>query len=264
MRNVLVPFSLICLLLPAGQIPSIFADEKSDDGVRKLIAALNDSERAVVLSAIKKLGNHGNAAKQAVAVLGSRLADKDKGVATQAAQALAQIGAASVPALVKSLRHPSFTVRTRALLTLGTIGRDAKEAVLPVRELLKHKEAKVRLLAALVLGAMHEEARPVAASLEDALRDADAHVRFVAADSLYQIGPDTVKHLRAALKDGDVDVRLNALRGLARYVDSPEALKGLELALQDHNIRVRSVAAGGSARPSGQADLSTAFGNPQG
>src|SRR5207247_2265066 len=114
--------------------------------------------------------------------LSAFLADKDKEVAGQAAQTLAQIGPASVPELIKALDHPSPGVRMRALLTLGTLGREAGKAVLPVRDLLKHKDANFRLLAALVLGTMHEEAHEAAANLEIALRDSDRLVRVVAAD----------------------------------------------------------------------------------
>ena len=192
------------VLLLSSDVHIVYATEpQTADKIAKLIQALEDADRAVILSAMKKLGNCGTAAKQAVPALSARVRSNDKEIANQAARSLAQIGSAAVPHLVKALHDSSPAVRTRALLTLGTIGREAGDAVGPVRDFLSHPDAGVRLLAALVLGAMHEEARPAADHLEAALRDSDPRVRFVAADSLYQIGLDTVNHLVVVLKDED-------------------------------------------------------------
>jgi len=238
-----VALSLGLVVLALQPSPCRAADAKTKDRIEKLIQAMDDPNKPVVLSTIKKLGNYGSAGRIAVPALSARLGDRDKEVANQAARALAQIGAAAVPEVVKALAEPSPAVRTRALLTLGTMGREAGAAVVPVSELLNHKDSKVRLVAGLVLGAMHEEARPAAPRLELALRDPDPQVRLVAADALYQIGPDAIGHIVAVVKDEDVGVRLNALTTLGRFLESDKAVKTLAAALLDRSARVRAVAA---------------------
>jgi HEAT repeat protein len=166
----------------------------------------------------------------------------------QAAKALAKIGAPAVPELIKALDDPSETVRIRALLILGTIGREARLAVMPVAKLLEHKDARFRLLAALVLGAMHEEGRPAAKLLANALRDQEPKIRFVAADSLYQIGPPAIPFLIAAAKDVNGEIRIQAFRTLGRFLESEEALEALAVGLKDKDRKVRAVAAASLSR----------------
>jgi HEAT repeat protein len=220
----------------------------ADADIPKLIKALDDSRHAVVLGAIEKLGNQGSAAKEAVPALGKFLRKNHKEFPVQAAKALAKIGAPAVPELIKALDDPSETVRIRALLTLGTIGREARLAVIPVAKLLEDENVRIRLAAALVLGAMHEEARPAAIPLGKALRDADPQVRFVAADSLYQIGLEGIEQILPVAKDNDPDIRFNALAAIRRYVGSKKAVEALVDALSDKNMKIRGLAISGLVR----------------
>ena len=221
---------------------------QSDADIPKLIKALDDSRHAVVLGAINKLGNQGSAAKDAVPALAKFLRKNHKEFPVEAAKALAKIGAPAVPELIKVLDDPSETIRIRVLLALGTIGREARLAAIPVGKLLENENAKLRLLAALVLGAMHEEARPTAASLAKALRDTDGKIRFVAADSLYQIGQPAIPYLITAAKDESREVRILALRTLGRFLESDDALQTLAVGLKDRDRQVRAVAAASISR----------------
>lgn len=211
--------------------------------IDKLIKDLDTVYKAKRLEAIKELGQQGTAAKEAAAPLAKQMRLKDAEIANQAARSLAQLGAGAVPEVLKALEDPSATVRNRALLTLGTMGREAGKAALPVGQLLKHEDAQVRFLAALVLGAMHEEARPAAAMLEQALLDSDPQVRFVAADSLFQIGQEAVPHLLEALQSEDPAIRFNALNALGRFSGSEKAAQALADGLKDNHFRIRALAA---------------------
>lgn len=233
MRTVLMTIALVLLGSPA----------RAGDKVEKLIKDLDSLSKDKRLAAMKELGNLGTAGKGAVDALAKQMRHKDAELANGAARALAQIGPPAVAEVIAALDEPAAAVRNRALLALGTMGRDAGPGVVTVSRFLKHEEADVRLLAALVLGALHEEAKPAGPALEAALRDSDPRVRFVAADSLFQIGADGLPHLLTALKHNDPAIRYNALAVLGRYAGSEEALQALLAALQDDSVRIRALAA---------------------
>src|SRR5262249_46122475 len=233
MRTVLMTIALVLLASPA----------RAGDKVEKLIKDLDSLSKDKRLAAMKELGNLGTAGKGAVDALAKQMRHKDAELANGAARALAQIGPPAVAEVIAALDEPAAAVRNRALLALGTMGRDAGPGVVTVSRFLKHEEADVRLLAALVLGALHEEAKPAGPALEAALRDSDPPVRFVAADSLFQIGADGLPHLLTALKHNDPAIRYNALAVLGRYAGSEEALQALLAALQDDSVRIRALAA---------------------
>ena len=84
-----------------------------------LVDAARDSDFNVRRNATFALSNIGAAAESAIPELTAGLEDDDTGPA--AAEALAKIGCASVPALVGSLDHPDFGVRTLAGYALNLI-----------------------------------------------------------------------------------------------------------------------------------------------
>src|SRR5579859_4575249 len=210
----------------------------------QLIKALESPLKSTRLHAMKELGKKGNAGKDAIPILIDHLRHhKDKDLANQAAEALAQIGATSVPELIKVLEDSAPAVQKRALGALGVIGPKAKQAVGPVSKFLQNKDAKVRALAAWVLGEMGPAARPVADSLAKALRDADSDARRLAAEALHEIGSDMVSHLLPVVKDDDLSVRLSSVRALAIFHERKEAVQSLVDALRDPNTKVRAAAA---------------------
>lgn len=221
----------------------VSSTKAQDAKIVKLIEDLDSASKTKRLEAMRELGIRGAAAGDAIPALAKQLRRKEDDEANQAGRALAQIGPAAVSEVVKALDDDSPAVRNRALLTLGTMGRDAGKACSLVARFLEHKDAKARLLAALVLGAMHEQAAPAGPLLETALRDKDPRVRFVASDSLFQIGLAGIPHLVAGVKADDADVRLKAVTALGRCRDSDEALQALAAALKDKEPRVRAGAA---------------------
>ena len=65
-----------------------------------------------------------------------------------------------VPVLVEALKDEDTYVRRDAARALGHFGREAKEAVLPLRERLRDKEPSVRKAAAQALQQIDPDAVP--------------------------------------------------------------------------------------------------------
>jgi HEAT repeat protein len=215
----------------------------ADPEVARLLKQLFSAVKTERVAAMKALGNRGTAGKDAVPILVERLCRYAADEADLAARALAQIGASSVPELVKALADASPAVRKRGLWALGVIGPDAREAVQPVSDFLTDKDATVRLLAAGVLGEMGPQGRPAIPQLAKALRDDDPQVRAWAAMALHDIGPETLGYLLALLNDGDLAVRVSAVQALPAFHESKEAVQALVGALKDPNRYVRAAAA---------------------
>jgi HEAT repeat protein len=217
----------------------------ADPQVARLLKQLYSAVKTERVAAMKALGNRGTAGKDAVPVLIERLCRYPADEADLAARVLAQIGAPSVPELVKALDDPSPAVHKRALWALGVIGPDAREAVQPVSNFLTDKDATIRSLAAVVLGEMGPQGRPAIPQLVKALRDADPQVRAWAAMALHDIGPETLGYLLALVNDGDLAVRLSAVQALPAFQESGEVVPALVGALKDPNRQVRAAAAAG-------------------
>ncbi len=121
-----------------------------------------------------------------------------------AVNALASIGSAAVPVLVKAASDADSQVRAGALLALSSIQPLAREAREVLQAGLKDRDTGVRLLAAVNLWRLTHEAGPVLPILRDALNDPDADQSAVAALALAQIGAparDVIPTLIERLKD---------------------------------------------------------------
>jgi HEAT repeat protein len=217
----------------------------ADAQVARLLKQLHSAVKTERVAAMKALGNRGTAGKDAVPILIERLCRYPADEADLAARVLAQVGAPSVPELVKVLDDTSPAARKRALWALGVIGPDAREAVQPVSNFLTDKDATMRALAALVLGEMGPQGRPAIPQLAKALRDSDPQVRAWAAMALHDIGPETLGYLLALVNDGDWGVRLSTVQALPAFHESKEAAQALMGALKDPNRQVRAAAAAG-------------------
>ncbi len=230
------------------------ASLRADERIEKLIAALNDPETPVVMSAMRRLGNYGTAAKKALPALSAFLRNGNPEVANQAARSLAQIGVASMPELLKGLKDPVRPVRERSLAALGLIGPEARIALPLVLSNLRSPAPEMRVLAAYALGEMGVEAGFGVKELGAALRDKNARVRAQASEALGLLGSAALPELTLALTNPDLDVRLDALRALGLLLaDSRQTVPVLVNALKDDNEKIRAAAAQSLGRIGQQA-----------
>lgn len=216
--------------------------------IEKLIEALEDKQHTVRISAMKKLADHGTAAKQAVPALGKALRGPFKDLSIQAARSLAQIGGPALPELISALQNPSPAVCERTLGALRILGPEAASGAATVARFLDHESAKIRSLAARVIGEMGPKAQSLAMRLSKSLLDPDYQVRFHAGEALHELGLDNVVLVLPVLKDERMDCRLNAVRLLPMFHERREAMEGLVECLRDKEFQVRAAAAANLVR----------------
>jgi uncharacterized protein (TIGR02996 family) len=145
--------------------------------------------------------------------------------------------------ILEALRNQDVEVRYRAMEALGSIGRDAVEAVPALVAVLHDQDADVRYRAAIALSTIGPEAREAAPALENALRDQNADVRSAAAIALGLIGPEAreaVPALTEALRDQDPNVRYRAALALGSIgPEARAAVPALVETLRDQDEGVR-------------------------
>ena len=159
---------------------------------------------------------------RAVEPLLAALRKKPSLVTVEAADALAGIGPAAVPALIDTLGDSSEQVRGWAALALGKIAD--KGAATALVKILGDEALSVRQIAVWALGeiADPETVEPLAASLQDAT----SGIQKEAADALVKIGQPSFDALISALGSADAFARKNAARALGGLKD-PAAVKPL-------------------------------------
>lgn len=140
------------------------------------LAAIGPAAEGAVPALIEALGNR------------NRVVSLDEDLPGKAAVALARIGPAAIPPLVKALTHEDDLIRGGAGDALGRIGPDADCAVPAIVEALEDERMIVRATAARALGTMGPRAAPAAPALAVALRDQYSLVRRHAAEALGAIG----------------------------------------------------------------------------
>jgi HEAT repeat protein len=193
--------------------------KQAPDAARALMIAFDDKEVSIQTEASGALCELGPDAKYAVAALGKVFLLAGQPKSHFAAQTLGEIGKAAVPALAEGLACKRPDVRWDAMVALGRIGADAKEAATSVSALLREKDPAFRTEAARTLGRMGPGAKEAVLALARALTDESYTVRLSAADALGDIGPnakDAVPALTTALKDKSDEVSEAAAEALAK------------------------------------------------
>ena len=233
--------------------------EMRETAVEPLIDALRDPDRFVRLVASRNLGKIGN--KRAIeALIGSLHQEPDGEVRATVAEALGYMGSKqAIESLVLALRDRDDAVQIAAARSLGYI-RD-KRAVEPLIQALSDVDDRVRHAA---LEALKDPGGTARGHLVGALRSGDERRRAGVAEALEalgwepenseeetlylmarnrwvevdRVGADALPVLAGALSDPSIEVRANAVRGIAR-IGGDEAVAPLIEALQDDALVVR-------------------------
>ena len=168
-------------------------------------------------------------------------------------RALRRIGEPAVAPLTKLLKDNNWVVRWQAALTLGAIGRPAKEALPALQAVLeneeKQPEASLEVVAAAALAQVRiggDPKQPVAA-ITKLLGHMFPRVRYYAAQVLWQLGPkaaDAVPALIRLLDDEEEAVRGMAVEALRAIGPAAKAaVPALVKKLSDEEAEVRLAAA---------------------
>jgi HEAT repeat protein len=201
---------------------------KEQGNVMGLIRALRNKDHGVQYEAVDALGELRDPAA-IPALMGALTGDQYSGIRWKAAEALAKIGAPSVPALIGVLDNPEADIRWKAAVTLGEIGDP--HAILPLVTMLGDKDRFVRSRAVYALALFGPLAVP---ALSGAFDHGNADVRQSAVTALGKIGdPPAIRTLLLALGDPLEEVRQEAVSALAGQGE--KAFAALVTALDDQN-----------------------------
>ncbi|CAE7804942.1 mpeV [Symbiodinium sp. CCMP2456] len=206
------------------------------------------SDEHVQIQAAKALGSiRREATEEVLPELVKALHDSDDAVRGRAAEALGFLGkeaSGAVPELLKAMRNSTWAL-SKASHALGSIGKEAKEVVLPqLLDALDDSDTSVRKGAVSALGDMGEEAKEGAPKLMKALHDSDGTVRIYAAGALEKLGTEALGKLAKNVHHYEPWVREHALRALTSIgKEAKEAVPELVDALDDPHFEVRASAA---------------------
>ncbi|MCI0683278.1 MAG: HEAT repeat domain-containing protein [Gemmataceae bacterium] len=214
------------------------------DTLTKLLETLDKAPPHQRVVLVKKIGNLGRQARDAIPVLQNLLHAPDDELADQAARSLAQIGPESVPLLTEASQNVDPRVSLRALWALSVIGPDAEPAIPILVELLDHPKERNRAGALYALGEIGRAAGPATAQIVRSIRTKSMMVRYQAVTALGKIGTVAVPELRRLLNDDEAGVRADAALALSLYGKlAKPALDELRHALKDESDDVRAKAA---------------------
>jgi HEAT repeat protein len=181
-----------------------------------LAGALSDVDEPVRVNAAQALAAAGAAALQS---LDEALRTPRGPVPRYSAQALSAMGAPAVELLATRARDADDEVATNAIDALGNMGHAATPAEPVLRAALRSDNPWLRRHATEALGILGPAAQPAVPDLARALSDEHAYVRFNAATALARIGPvaaEATAALIAALDDSDRYTRAWSAQALRR------------------------------------------------
>lgn len=170
-----------------------------------LLQLANHPQAAVRIAVATSLGNLGETSEEVFMAFLTALTDQEEAcVRATAATSLYRLGKFTpeiVSALLKALEDQDWTVRERAVLSLGWVAPATSEITEAVRQVLADDESDIaRYMAAMSLGQLAQATPEVVDTLIKALNDEHPQVCYGSARSLGQLGVPSPAVLTALLK----------------------------------------------------------------
>lgn len=134
--------------------------------------------------------------------------------AEKAIPAILEMGADAIPSLLELTRSTDSDIRWWAIRALAASPHAQTGDLIPF---LKDSSSEVRAAAALALS--HHPAEEAISALTQALSDSDQLTAGLAANALVKIGKPAVTSLIESAKQGNLNVRILALRALSELRD---------------------------------------------
>jgi HEAT repeat protein/S1-C subfamily serine protease/DNA-directed RNA polymerase subunit RPC12/RpoP len=213
--------------------------------------ALNDSRpevRGYAAGAIGLLGVDGQSAAPDLL----RLAHAPEAIVRQnALRSLGKIGPQYkdkvMPLVAEGLKDPDRDVRVAAGEAIASMGSFTRDDIPVLTDILKHQDAQVKAFAATALGKMGSTARKAMPDLADAFKDStDKTVRRAVVEALANIGKSaqtTVPIYIEALHESDRDLRKAALEAVGKLgADAEGAGAAVGELLSDPDAGTRKIA----------------------
>ena len=215
-----------------------------------LITGLKDPRLEVRLYVAEALGNIGPDAQAAVPDLLQAAKDSNLNLRQNAIRSLGKMGGdvkdRVLPMLTECLNDGNHEVRVAAADALGSLPITVSD-VPTVLPFLKHKDAEARAQATVALGRLGSEAKVALKPLIETLKDPNVIVRRAAAECIGQIGADAkeaIPELEKAAKDSGKEVRRAAITALGGMgADAKVAVAAIAKGLDDIELRRTAISA---------------------
>ncbi len=216
--------------------------------IQRLILTLDVPEADDRTTAIRKLGEIGPEAAQALGPLLRAFQDPVENVRCEAGEAVLKMGQIAIAALLKNLEHTDPSVRGRSAGLLGRFRPPALKALPDLIKLLKDEDTGVRRTAVVSVGSFGTEAKEAVPLLVRLLVDPDRDTRRHVAESLGKISreaSEAVLALAAQLKvETDNEVCYSLVYALGQIGPAADkAVHVLAQALRHENPHVRQLSA---------------------
>jgi HEAT repeat protein len=236
-------FSLAVILLALGSIAPTILEIRArtwlnlrvtsgNASVDELVRGMDHPSQHVRRRAVDALGQRDELSDREIQSIVATLEQPE--LCGQAANSLAKIGVAAVPALIEALSHESSRTRQEAAIILGRIGRPASSAVDSlIAAMLNDKDDMVRYRSAESLGKVGEASEDLVSAIHKTLSNGPYRARIEAAYALRNLTPAAdmlVQTLRKSLvDDGHPRVRREVAiilgdRGAEAAAATPELL----------------------------------------
>jgi HEAT repeat protein len=244
-------------MLEEGKIRKALTLVTTDEDMwANLITYLEDIDVSIQRAAFEVLAQVGNHPEllDALPMLISGLESGDEVICRYAAEALLHLKADAVEALEELadlLSHDDSELRRAVVRVLAVIGPPVVDILANIIEALSDSDEVVRGEAALAIKNIGSDAEEAVTQLVELLTDEEefihngkvSEVRNAASEALGKIGLAAVPVLLDALREDRPEIRLIAIRTLARIGSLPsEVIRNLEEALQDPDENVRAAA----------------------
>jgi HEAT repeat protein len=182
----------------------------AEEDIPILIKGLKNPNGLIRAKAARGLAKSGTQARSAFGQLMIAVDDEEQAVREAAVQAIAGIGAESVPTLMQFLSHSDKYVRRNAVWGLGKLGPAAIPALNVLCTALLDSDPRTASGAAQAIGAMGTAGAKAIPALDTAMRGANVVLCRLASKALSQIGPPALPMLLKALRDADPFIRCEA------------------------------------------------------
>jgi|LSQX01.3.fsa_nt_gb HEAT repeat protein len=177
----------------------VLAELESNEGaLAALVAALDDPDRLVRITAVDQVARFGPKAKAALPALGRWLTDEDERFQLSAAAAIAKIDPDQIdkmlPVLVAGLDGENWLWRGMAAEAIGDLGKVAAAALPQLRKLLQDDCAGLRCDAAVAISKIKGNPAEAITIGTDLLSAEDWLDRYLGAEHLGLLGPVVPDH----------------------------------------------------------------------
>jgi HEAT repeat protein len=214
--------------------------KRQGDAVALLATKLGDKDRDAAHMAARAIAELEPTADIIRPVMEKLISGADAETADRIFNALASLGAKIMPLAINALKDPSPLRRERSMRVLAKVGPDAAPAIPELLNIIQGDDPKQKVEALFVVGAIGPGASAAVPAATTALGNSDPQVQQTAAYALGKIGPnakDAVAPLKGLVGSKDELVKLTAVWALLQIGPRSDDLLKMAIPLLSEGLK---------------------------